>query len=362
MPVAAGVWTVTASTWSSVTTLVVADDGGCLVVDPNVTPVELVDLADEVAEHGAPTNLSLAHEHRRAWPGRPAPPGVAGPRRLPPWDPVRTERTEVVAMGTPGAPGTLVLVRHGESTANAAATFTGSRDVGLSAHGIEQSHRAAELMVQAGIVPDLVVTSRMLRAQRTAETMLPVLAAATAGRVVEDLPIRRTWRLNERDYGLLMGMAKTEVRELYGYDQFYSWRRTRHGRPPPVPEGEDTALNLVGVDDDPTDPQTAAMPGRGESLDDVVERVRPLWSRTLAPELVEGHCVLVIGHGNSLRALCAAIDTLDDEELEGLNLPTAQPIVYRVDHAGRATPRGGEYLDPDNAWLEAIRISLEGGT
>lgn len=253
--------------------------------------------------------------------------------------------------------GSLVLLRHGESTANAAGTFTGSRDVDLSERGLAQSRRAAEALLEAGLLPDLVLTSRMLRARRTASAMLPVLTRAhTAPPVVE------TWRLNERDYGLLMGMPKTEVRARFGPDVYFDWRRTRHGRPPELPPDQRAALGLVPVDDGPEDPQTAALPGGGESLDDVVRRVRPLWPTRLLPALRAARTVLVIGHGNSLRALCAVVDDLDDDELEGLNLPTAQPIVYRVDADGRATPRGGEYLDPDTAWLEAIRIAIEGGT
>lgn len=253
--------------------------------------------------------------------------------------------------------GSLVLLRHGESTANAAGTFTGSRDVDLSERGLEQSRRAAEALVEAGLLPDLVLTSRMLRARRTASAMLPVLARERPAP-----PVVETWRLNERDYGLLMGMPKTEVRARFGPEVYFDWRRTRHGRPPGLAPDQRAGLGLVHVDEDPTDPQTAGLPGSGESLDDVVRRVRPLWPGRLLPELRHGATVLVIGHGNSLRALCAVVDDLDDAELEDLNLPTAQPIVYRVDAEGRATPRGGGYLDPDTAWLEAIRIAIEGGT
>lgn len=254
--------------------------------------------------------------------------------------------------------GRLVLVRHGESTANAAGVFTGSRDVDLSPRGVDQSRRAAQVLLDAGVHPNLVVTSRMRRARRTTAVMVAALAEAG---VPTATPLS-TWRLNERDYGLLMGMPKAEVRERYGAEAFRTWRRTRHGRPPPMPTDQRAELDLVALDADPGDPQTAATPGEGESLDDVVLRVAPLWTDRLLPGLRAGRTVLVVAHGNSLRALCALVDALDDDELEELNLPTAQPIAWWVDGAGRAVPRGGEFLDPETAWLEAVRIALEGGT
>lgn len=251
--------------------------------------------------------------------------------------------------------GTLILVRHGESTANAEGTFTGSRDVDLSERGIQQAHNAAALLAADALVPDLVITSRMLRARHTAECMLGDLQDLEA-------PILETWRLNERDYGLLMGMPKTEVRERFGAERFHTWRRTLHGTPPPLPESERAHLGLVAVADDDEDPQTTAIPGEGESLHDVVERVRPLWEGLILEHLAAGEIVLVIAHGNSLRALCAIVEHLDDEELEHLNLPTAQPIVYQVTPDGAVSPPGGRYLDPDTAVLAAIRIAFEGGT
>lgn len=251
--------------------------------------------------------------------------------------------------------GTLVLVRHGESTANAEGTFTGSRDVDLSPRGEQQSHDAAALLAAEGIVPDVVITSRMRRARRTAAAMLADLDDVSA-------PVLATWRLNERDYGLLMGMPKPEVRERFGAERFHSWRRTMHGTPPPLPEPERAGLDLVPVSVDPSDPQTAGLPGHGESLHDVVLRVQPLWEGMIRDHLSAGETVLVVAHGNSLRALSAIIDDLGDTELEELNLPTAQPIVYDVGPDGAATPRGGRYLDPDTAVLQAIRILFEGGT
>lgn len=251
--------------------------------------------------------------------------------------------------------GTLILVRHGESTANADGTFTGSRDVDLSARGLEQSHGAAVLLAAEGLVPDVVFLSRMLRARRTAQVMLSGLGLTTT-------PLIKTWRLNERDYGLLMGMPKIEVHDRFGPERFHTWRRTLHGRPPPMPLEQRAAFGLVPLDDDPLDPQPPGAPGEGESLYDVVLRVQPLWQGPILERLRAGHRVLVIAHGNSLRALCSIVDHLTDAELEDLNLPTAQPIVYEVEPDGTAAPRGGRYLDPDTAVLAAIRIMFEGGT
>lgn len=265
---------------------------------------------------------------------------------------------------TRGSGGLLVLLRHGESTANAEGSFTGLRDVDLSEHGVEQSHLAAALLAAAGVRPDAVVTSTMLRARRTAELVLGDLHDLEAA-------VQSSWRLNERDYGVLTGMPKREVREHYGPERFHAWRRTLHGRPPPMPPEQRPGVGFVahgaGADDGDLARSDwagsrASEPGDGESLHDVVRRVRPLWTGPLLERLRAGETVLVVGHGNSLRALSAIIDDLGDTELEELNLPTAQPIVYDVGPDGRVSPRGGRYLDPDQAVLAAIRIAFEGGT
>ena len=155
--------------------------------------------------------------------------------------------------------GTLILVRHGESTANADGTFTGSRDVDLSARGLEQSRARPYCWPRKGLVPDVVFLSRMLRARRTAQVMLGELGLTTT-------PLIQTWRLNERDYGLLMGMPKIEVHDRFGPERFHTWRRTLHGRPPPMPVEQRAAFGLVPLDDDPLDPQPPGAPGEGESL------------------------------------------------------------------------------------------------
>jgi 2,3-bisphosphoglycerate-dependent phosphoglycerate mutase len=262
------------------------------------------------------------------------------------------------------ARGTLILLRHGESTANAEGSFTGLRDVDLSERGVAQSHDAAALLGAEGLRPDVVFTSQMRRARRTAELLLADLHDVEA-------PMLTSWRLNERDYGLLTGMPKHEVRERFGQERFHTWRRTLHGTPPPMAPENRASVDFVehgprsDAEDHPADdldsPAPSA-PGDGESLHDVVLRVRPLWAGPLRERLRRGQTVLVVAHGNSLRALCSIVDELSDADLEELNLPTAQPIVYEVASDGQAMPRGGRFLDPDTAVLAAIRIAFEGGT
>ena len=265
--------------------------------------------------------------------------------------------------------GRLVVLRHGESTANADGSFTGLRDVDLSELGRKQSHDAAALLASEGIRPDAVFTSQMLRACHTADIVLGDLDDVQA-------PVFQSWRLNERDYGLLTGMPKAQVQEQFGKERFHSWRRTLHGTPPPMPDAQRGAVEFVdhGAEavvevsdaerEQPGDDRThePILPGAGESLHDVVLRVRPLWEGPMVQRLSRGETILVVAHGNSLRALCSIIDALTDEELEELNLPTAQPIVYDVGPNGAAEPRGGRFLDPDRGVLAAIRIAFEGGT
>ena len=266
-------------------------------------------------------------------------------------------------------PGRLVILRHGESTANADGSFTGLRDVDLSSLGREQSHDAAALLAAEDIRPDVVFTSQMLRACHTADIVLGDLHDVEA-------PVFQSWRLNERDYGLLTRMPKTEVQDRFGKERFHSWRRTLHGTPPPMPADRREEIEFVDhgaeavVEVSQEERRAPAAdrshepiaPGAGESLHDVVLRVRPLWEGPMRQRLGRGETVLVVAHGNSLRALCSIIDQLTDEELEELNLPTAQPVVYDVDPDGAALPRGGRFLDPDRGVLAAIRIMFEGGT
>lgn len=253
---------------------------------------------------------------------------------------------------TEGAPsgGVLVLLRHGESVHNAAQVFTGLLDVGLTERGREQAADAARLLVADGLRPDVVVTSPMVRTRRTAEVVIDV-----AG--LDGVPVERTWRLAERDYGSLTDVPKAVARERYGPERFITVRRTLDGTPAPASAAQVAAFGPVYREPGSGLPE----PGAGESLRDVVGRVRPCWESVRA-RVRAGERVLVVGHGNSLRALCTLVDGLAPEEVVDLNLPPAQPLRYDVDGTGAFIPRGGRYLDPATAHAHAARIAHEGGT
>jgi 2,3-bisphosphoglycerate-dependent phosphoglycerate mutase len=211
----------------------------------------------------------------------------------------------------------LVLLRHGESVWNREGLFTGWRDVDLSDKGVEEARAAGRYLADAGIEPDVVHTSLQLRAIRTAN-----LALAAAGRAW--IPVRRHWRLNERHYGRLEGLSKSETREKYGDEQFMLWRRSYDTPPPPV--------DLDDEGHPRHDPRYAHLPPEvlpaSECLADVVARMLPYWHDGIAPDLSDGRLVLVAAHGNSLRALKMHLDRLTKEEVVSLNIPTGFPLVY----------------------------------
>lgn len=248
--------------------------------------------------------------------------------------------------------GSLVLVRHGESVGNARGLFSGVLDVDLTPVGEEACHVAGARLAAAGWRPDVVVTSELTRGWRTAELIMATLLSPA--------PIVRTWRLNERSYGALTGYSKAEVLDEHGRERFLHWRRSYAGRPPAL--DETTLAVWRGLS--PFDRLPAQALAATESLADVVARLRP-WLPQLHGELRAGRDVLVVAHGNSLRALCALLDDLTPEELSALNLPNARPLVYDlVERDGRLRPRrrGGRYLDPEAARAEALVIAGQGGT
>ncbi|MCM3522613.1 2,3-diphosphoglycerate-dependent phosphoglycerate mutase [Curtobacterium sp. P97] len=246
--------------------------------------------------------------------------------------------------------GTLTLLRHGESTANEAGTFTGLLDVPLTPHGRRQASAAGWLLRSNHITPDVVVTSTLRRAVRTAELVCDALGT--------QLPTEAVWQLNERNYGALTGMTKTDARYRLGDDEYMRLRRSRTGTPPPMSlqlwEELRSSSALHGLPD-------GAL-RRTEALSDVIERVRPILQERLLPRLRAVRSVLVVAHGNSLRAFCACIDDLTDPELEQLNLPTGQPVQYHLAPTGALVPRGGAFLDPVAAQHAAALIAAEGGT
>jgi 2,3-bisphosphoglycerate-dependent phosphoglycerate mutase len=241
---------------------------------------------------------------------------------------------------------TLVLLRHGESEWNAKNLFTGWVDVDLSEKGEAEAVRGGELLRDSGIAPDVLHTSLLCRAIRTAE-----LALAAADR--SWLPVRRSWRLNERHYGALQGLDKSATREKYGEDQFMRWRRSYDEPPPPL--ADDDEWSQVG---DPRYADLLELVPRTECLADVVDRMLPYWYDALVPDLRLGHTVLVAAHGNSLRALVKHLDGMGDAEVIGLNIPTGIPLRYELDGTTlKPVKTGGEYLDPDAAAasIEAVK-------
>jgi 2,3-bisphosphoglycerate-dependent phosphoglycerate mutase len=246
--------------------------------------------------------------------------------------------------------GTLVLLRHGESEWNAKNLFTGWVDVDLSARGEDEARRGGELLREAGLLPDVVHTSVLRRAIRTAEITLNV-----ADRLW--IPVRRSWRLNERHYGALQGKNKKQTLEEYGEEQFMLWRRSYDTPPPPLPD--DAEWSQVG------DPCYATLPPellpRTECLADVVARMLPYWYDQIVPDLFDGRTTLIAAHGNSLRALVKHLDGISDEAIAGLNIPTGIPLRYDLDPATlRPLAPGGAYLDPAAAAEAAAAVANQG--
>lgn len=240
---------------------------------------------------------------------------------------------------------TLILVRHGESEWNALDLFSGWVDVGLSERGERETVRGAELIRERGLRPWIVHTSVLKRSIRTAEILLGELDR-------QWIPVRRSWRLNERHYGALQGKNKGQIRQQFGDEQFMTWRRSYAVPPPPLePEAEYSQF---------LDERYAALPPdlrpRTECLADVVVRMLPWWYDAIVPDLARGP-VLVCAHGNSLRALVKHLDGVSDEEIPHLNIPTGIPLVYELDASLHPLTKGGEYLDPEAAAtaIEAVR-------
>ncbi|TFD79661.1 2,3-bisphosphoglycerate-dependent phosphoglycerate mutase [Cryobacterium fucosi] len=248
-------------------------------------------------------------------------------------------------------PGILVLLRHGESTANAAGLFTGVLDAPLSVRGIREAHAAAALLAAAGLGPQAVFSSELHRARQTTEI------------VTRDLPPHPVssaadWRLNERNYGALTGRSKEDVRAEFGQEQFLAWRRSVHTAPPPLGDAAFAALRETDLFRRlPAEALT-----RTEALSEVMTRVAAFHVERVEPRLAAGQTVLVVAHGNSLRAFCAVLDALDDHAIHRLNLPTGHPLVYRFGAAPPPEPSGGRYLDAVGAHAAAITLALEGGT
>ncbi|MHC8496343.1 MAG: phosphoglyceromutase [Actinomycetes bacterium] len=248
------------------------------------------------------------------------------------------------------APYTLILLRHGESEWNALNLFTGWVDVGLTDRGRAEAKRGGELLRAAGVIPDVVLTSLLKRAITTANLALDAADLSW-------LPVQRNWRLNERHYGALQGKNKKETLRQYGEEKFMMWRRSYDTPPPPI----DPASEFAQTDD----PRYAMLPPdvrpNTECLADVVKRILPYWDDVIVGEqLRAGKTVLVVAHGNSLRALVKHLDGISDEDIAGLNIPTGIPLVYHLDDNLRPVIAGGEYLDPAAAASAAAAVAAQG--
>lgn len=232
--------------------------------------------------------------------------------------------------------GTLVILRHGESTWNKANLFTGWHDVPLSEKGLAEAATAGRTMAEAGLRFDVAHTSVLARAVMTCH-----LALDEMGQVW--LPVQRNWRLNERHYGALQGLDKKETTARHGAEQTHLWRRSYDVPPPPV--------SIDSPEHPATDPRYRLLPPdvlpASECLADVVLRVLPYWYDVIAPQLLAGQDVLVTAHGNSLRAMVMHLEHVSEEEIAGLNIPTGAPRVYTFDD--RLAVTSAAYLGDQDA-------------
>ena len=225
----------------------------------------------------------------------------------------------------------VVLIRHGESEWNSENRFTGWTDVGLTDRGVAEAREAALRLRRSGYAFDVAHTSVLKRAVKTTWIILEELDLCW-------IPVHTTWRLNERHYGALQGFNKAEMAREVGAEQVFAWRRSYGVRPPPL------------AADDPRHPghdpryqhlSAGELPAT-ESLADTTARVLPYWREHIVPDIRAGQCVLVVAHANSLRALVKVLDGIPDDEISGLYIPTAIPLVYRFDASMHAV--GREYL------------------
>jgi 2,3-bisphosphoglycerate-dependent phosphoglycerate mutase len=215
----------------------------------------------------------------------------------------------------------LVLMRHGESQWNLENRFTGWTDVDLTANGLIEARKAGQLLKNEGYTFDLAYTSMLKRAIRTLWTVLDELDQMY-------LPVVHHWKLNERHYGALQGLNKTETAAKYGEDQVLVWRRAYAIAPNPLPAGD---ARLPHADPRYAKVAKADLP-HTECLKDTVERVVPFWNESIAPAIKAGKKVVIAAHGNSLRALIKHLDNVGESEIVSLNIPTARPLVYELDN------------------------------
>jgi 2,3-bisphosphoglycerate-dependent phosphoglycerate mutase len=247
----------------------------------------------------------------------------------------------------------LILLRHGQSEWNALNLFTGWEDVGLTDLGQAEAEEAGRLLSDAGVDVRVLHTSLLSRAIRTANLALDAMGRSW-------VPAKRDWRLNERHYGDLQGKNKKETTEQYGPDQVKVWRRSFDTPPPAIPDGDP---RLPGSDPRYRDVPSDQLPAT-ECLKDVVERTLPYFEAAIVPDLraeaAKGGAVLVVAHGNSLRALRKELDHISDDDIVGLEIPTGIPFRYVLDDAMNVVTSG--YLgDPDAAARAAEAVAKQAG-
>ena len=245
--------------------------------------------------------------------------------------------------------GKLLLVRHGQSTWNVENLFTGWVDVDLSPLGIQEAQQAGVEITRAGFRPDVVYTSVLKRAIRTQWLILEAMDLLW-------LPVERHWRLNERHYGALQGLDKAQTVAQHGAAQVLVWRRSYDVPPPPLALDDPRHPRF-----DPRYAQVAAsdLPA-SESLKDTLARVLPYWQQRIAPKLQAGRNVMVVAHGNSLRALVKMLDRVSEAAIVELNIPTGVPLLYELD--AQLSPISCRYLgdaDAIKAAAEAVKRQTE---
>lgn len=243
---------------------------------------------------------------------------------------------------------TLILLRHGQSEWNEKNLFTGWVDVRLTDKGKSEAARAGQLMKEHGLLPDVLHTSLLSRAIQTAN-----LALDTADRLW--IPVKRSWRLNERHYGALQGKDKSQTLAEFGEEQFQLWRRS-FDVPPPHIDPSDT----YAQQGDPRYADIEDFVPTTESLKLVINRMLPYWSADIAPDVALGKVTLVVAHGNSLRGLVKHLEGISDEDIAELNIPTGMPLVYELDDTLKITGPG-TYLDPAAAAAGAASVAAQGG-
>ena len=242
----------------------------------------------------------------------------------------------------------LVLLRHGESQWNLENRFTGWTDVDLTENGIAEAKYCGQLMNDEGYLFNLVYTSVLQRAIKTLELCLAKMN-------LTDVPIKYNWRLNERHYGALQGLNKVETAQKYGDEQVLVWRRSYNTPPPPLNLDDERHPRF---DERYSDLDISHLPA-SECLKDTVDRSLPLWHKTIAPSIQSGKKVIIVAHGNSLRALVKYLDKISDEKIVGLNIPTGIPLVYELDD--ELNPIKHYYLgDPEEINKKTAAVVAQG--